>query len=224
MPESVPTSEDRQTRITDWLDEKHPDLASMHRTARRLLVSTAMAGDERARVSLICHSMRELMKHLPEVISDSDREAGGPRSSDYVRQLPSIVAKYPALDLSQDAENVPVPQGIARFLDGLIKAARSEDGRFLSDIAAFLTDDGNTKHPAVREWYESYNFFVQWAHLHGVPRDAQSIPSDGELGLRIELAEAQMDGVRAEFFDSLHAIEDLLAEANKLTGGGASDG
>jgi hypothetical protein len=218
------TSEDGQTRITDWLDEKRPDLASMHRTARQLLASTAKPGDERARVSLICHSMRELMKHLPEAISGGDRDAGGPRSNDYVRKLPGIVAKYPALDLSQDAENVPVPQEIARFLADLIKAAISEDGRFLSDIATFLTDDGNSKHPAVREWYKTYNSFVRWAHLPGHQSDVHSIPSDGELRRWIEVAEAHMDGVRAQFFDSLHAIEDLLAEANQLVDGGANDG
>lgn len=226
MSEAMSTYEyeDRHTRIADWLDEKRPDLASMHRTARELLASRARPGDERARVSLICHSMRELMKHLPDVISGGDRDGGGPRSNDYVRQLPSIVAKYPALDLSQDAENVPVPQEIAHFLSSLIKAAISEDGRFLSDIATFLTDDGNTKHPAVREWYGTYNFFVKWAHLHGHQSDVNLIPSDDELRRWIEIAEAHMDGVRAEFFDSLHAIEDLLAEANQLIDGGANDG
>lgn len=218
------TSEDRPTRIVDWLEEKRPDLASMHRTARQLLASTASPADARVRASLICHSMRELMKHLPAVISGGDRDAGGPRSNDYIRQLPSIAAKYPALDLSQDAENVPVPQEIARFLADLIKAAISEDGRFLSDIATFLTDDGNTKHPAVREWYRTYNSFVKWAHLHGDQSDVHSIPSDDELRRWIEIAEAHMDGVRAEFFDSLRAIEDLLAEANKLVDGGANDG
>ncbi|MHA7859929.1 hypothetical protein ACX1DX_00880 [Tessaracoccus sp. Y36] len=218
------TSEDRQTRIADWLDEKRPDLASMHRTAGQLLASKVKRGDERARVSLICHSMREVMKHLPEVISGGDRVAGGPRSDDYVRQLPSIVSKYPALDLSQDAENVPVPQEIARFLADLIKAAISEDGRFLSDIAAFLTDDGNTQHLAVREWYQTYNFFVKWAHLHGHQSEVRSIPSDDELRRWIEVAEAHMDGVRAQFFDSLRAIEDLLAEANQLVDGGVNDG
>lgn len=222
--EAMSTFEDRHTRIADWLDKKRPDLASMHRTARELLASKARSGDERARVSLICHSMRELMKHLPEVMSGGDRDGGGPRSSDYVRQLPSLVAKYPALDLSQDAENVPVPQEIARFLSGLINAAISEDGRFLSDIATFLTDDGNTKHSAVREWHETYNFFVKWAHLHGHQSDVNLIPSDDELRRWIEIAEAHMDGVRAEFFDSLRSIEDLLAGANQLVEGGVNDG
>lgn len=45
-----------------------------------------------------------------------------------------------------------------------------------------------------------------------------------DLRQRIELTEALIDGIRAEFFDSLHAIEDLLAEANQLNDGGEQDG
>lgn len=222
MTESMSTTHDRRKRITAWLDDKRPDLASMHRTAHRLLASTAEPGDERARVSLICHSMRELMKHLPGVVSEGDRGAGGPRSSDCVRRLPATAAEYPWLDLTQDVENVPVPKELARLFADLLSAAIAEDGRFLSDIAAFLTDDGNTKHPAVREWHRNYNFFVKWAHLHGGQSDTRSIPSDGDLRSLIEVAEAQMDGVRAQFFDSLHAVEDLLEEANQLVDRGSN--
>ena len=224
MSGSVSTSEERQARLADWLEEKRPDLASMYRAARELLASAARPGDERTRVSHICHSMREVMKHLPEAISSGGRHERGARSDNYVRRLPGIVAKYPSLDLAQDAENVPVPQEIARVLEDLIKAAVAEDGRFLADIAVFLTDDGNTKHPAVREWYTTYNYFVKWAHLHGEQSNVDTLPSDDDLMSRIDAVEVLMDGKRAEFFDSLHAIEDLLTEANELIEGGTNDG
>ncbi|MCA5894999.1 hypothetical protein LEP48_16845 [Isoptericola sp. NEAU-Y5] len=224
MSGSVSTHADRQARLADWLEEKRPDLASMYRAALKLLAEAAKPGDERTRVSHICHSMREVMKHLPEAISAVGRDERRARSNNFVRKLPSVVAKYPALDLTQNAENVPVPQEIARLLDELVSAAVSEDGRFLADIAVFLTDDGDTKHPAVREWYAAYNYFVKWAHLHGEQSDVDALPTDDDLVFRINSVEVLMDAKRAEFFDSLRAIEDLLAEANRLDEGGDNGG
>ena len=224
MSGSVSTSEDRQTRIADWLQEKRPDLASMYRAARELLASAAKPGDERTRVSQICHSMREIVNRLPGALGIVGAGSGGPRSSTHVRKLPALAARFPNLDLLQEVENVPVPQELAVLLDELVKAAVAEDGRVAANAAALLTDDGNTKHPAVREWRDITAFFVKWAHLHDEQSDPELIPSDDDLRQRVELAEALMDGIRAEFFDSLHAIEDLLADANQVNEGGENDG
>lgn len=224
MSESGLTPDDRQTRLANWLAEKRPDLASMYRTARDLLATAAKPGDERTRVSHICHSMREMMNRLPGALGIAGTGGGGPRSSAHVRRLPALAARFPNLDLRQEVENVPVPQALAVLLDDLRKAAVAEDGRVAANAAALLTDDGNTKHPAVREWKDLIDFFVKWAHLHDAQSDVQLIPSDDDLRQRIELAEALMDGIRAEFFDSLHAIEDLLAQANQLSDGGEQDG
>ena len=141
-----------------------------------------------------------------------------------MRKLPAIAARFPNLELLQDVENVPVPQELAALLGELVKTAVAEDGRVAANAAALLTDDGNIKHPAVREWRDLTDFFVKWAHLHDEQSDAQCIPSDDDLMQRIELAEALMDGIRVEFFDILHAIEDLLTEANQPIDGGAIDG
>ena len=167
--------------------------------------------------------MREVMNRLPGALGIAGA-ASGPRSSTHVRKLPALAARFPNLDLLQDVENVPVPQELAALLDELIKAAVAEDGRVAANAAALLTDDGNTNHPVVREWREITGFFVKWAHLHDEKSGPESVPSDNDLRERIELAETLMDGIRAEFFDSLHAIEDLLAEANQLKEGGEVGG
>lgn len=216
----VEQSEERQARIADWLEEKRPDLASMYRAARALLAEAAKPGDERTRVSHICHSMREIMNRLPGALGIPGTGSGGPRSSTHVRKLPVLAARFPNLDLVQDAENVPVPQELAAVLDDLIKAAVAEDGRVAANAAALLTDDGNTTHPAVREWKALVDYFVKWAHLHDSQSSLETIPSDDDMRQQIGLAESLMDGVRAEFFDSLHAIEDILAEANLVAGSG----
>lgn len=217
-------SEDRQARVAYWLEEQRPDLASMYRVARELLTSAAKPGDERTRVAYICHSMREIMNRLPGALGIAGGASGGPRSSTHVRKLPALAARFPNLDLLQEVENVPVPQELAALLDDLVKAAIAEDGRIAANAAALLTDDGNTRHPAVREWRDITDFFVKWAHLHDDQSDRNSMPSDDDLRQRIELSETLMDGIRAEFFDSLHAIEDLLAEANQLNEGGEQGG
>lgn len=221
--EPLTGSEVRQVRIAEWLEEKRPDIASMYRSARGLLASPSQPGDERTRVSHICHSMREVMIRLPAVIGNGGTGKRVVRSADYVRNLPEILLRYPALDLFQDAENVPVPREIARVLGDIIRAAVSENGRILANIATFLTDDGNTKHPAVREWHKTYNYFVKWAHLHDSQSSLDTLPSDDDLLERITAIEALMDGKRAEFFDSLHEIEDILAAANQLIDGDADN-
>lgn len=195
----------------------------MYLAARELLTIQANPGYGRTRVSHICHSMREVMVRLPEVVGNDGQAKDKARSKDFVQKLPDLVAKYPALDLTQDAENVPVPQEIARVLDKIIKAAVSENGRFLANIATFLTDDGNTKHPAVREWYTTYRFFVKWAHLHDIQSSLETLPPDQDLINRITAIEVLIDGKRAEFFDSLHEIEEILAAANQSADGGVGD-
>lgn len=211
--------DDRQGRIAAWLQEKRPDLASMYLSALSLLGSPAQSGDERTRVAHVCHAMRELMNRLPEALGVEGFETGGPRSSTLIQDLPGIVARFPGLDLVLDAENVPVPHELALFLDSLIRTAILEDDRVLGNMAALLTDDGSTKHLAVREWRELSKFFTKWAHLHAKQANFGEIPSDAELIKRIGAVEDLMEGLLAEFFYSLHAVHDLLAEANRLTEG-----
>ena len=159
------------------------------------------------------------MNRLPEALGVESFETGGARSSTLIQDLPGIVARFPGLDLVLDAENVPVPHELALFFDSLIRTAILEDSRVLGNMAALLTDDGSTKHPAVREWRELSNFFTKWAHLHAKQANLGEIPSDAELIKRIGAVEDLMEGLLAEFFDSLHAVHDLLAEANRLTEG-----
>lgn len=65
---------------------------------------------------------------------------------------------------------------------------------------------------------------MKWAHLHGEQSNVDALPSVDDLTSRIDAVEVLMDGKRVEFFDSLHSIEDLLAEANQLIEGGTNDG
>jgi hypothetical protein len=221
MAAPLSESEERQARIADWLDEKRRDLASMYRVACALLDEPSKAGDERTRVAHICHSMREVMNRLPAALGVAGPNDGVPRGTTVLQGLPTIAARFPGVDLSQEIENVPVPRELAVALGNLIRAAIADDGRIAANAAALLTDDGNTKHPAVQEWRELIRFFVQWAHLEDEQRSHGDLPSDDQLRIQLDRVEILIDSLRAEFFVSLHSIEDILAGANSQleTGG-----
>lgn len=213
----------RQRAVAEWLEEQKPELGSAYRAAMALLVGSPDAGHERTRILLICHSMREVINRLPTAVmlgrGTLDRRAVGKHkaSSDQVRSLPQLRVEYPDLDLTQDAENVPVPREVAVALEKLIDAAVYEDQRRLSDLAAFLTDDANPKHPAVREWRGLSEYFTKWAHLRD--RSDESVPSDQQLTEKIRVFEDHVDAIRLAFFASKSVIEDLLAAANKTIDG-----
>src|SRR5699024_4473393 len=121
--------------------------------ARELLAEASDPGQERTRVLLICHSMREVMNRLPTAVMfergsfNRSVVANHKKSSELVRGLPDLRVEYPEMELSFEAENIPVPREVALAFNRLIDAAVHEDQRRLSDLAAFLTDDGNPKHP-----------------------------------------------------------------------------
>lgn len=117
------------------------------------------------------------------------------------------------MDLAMDVENVPVPREVALTFKRLIDAAVHEDQQRISELAAFLTDDANPKHPAVREWRSLSEYFTKWAHLQD--RRDEPVPPDQHLTDKIETFEDHVDGMRLAFFASKSLIEDLLASANK---------
>lgn len=211
--------EARQEEIAAWLEEKKPDLASTYRGALLLLRSAPDPGHERTRIMLVCHSMREVMNRLPTAVMLGRGSVNGERikkhkkSADQVRELPKLRVDYPDVDLTQEAENILVPRQVAVTLGNLIDAAIYEDQRRLGDLAAFLTDDANPKHPAVSEWRDLSEYFTRWAHLRDQAEEA--VPSDNELIQRVRVFEDHVDAIRLAFFESKAVIEDLLAAANQ---------
>ncbi|MDJ0356067.1 hypothetical protein [Paenarthrobacter sp. PH39-S1] len=209
-----------QQRTVEWLEEQKPELGLTYRVARELLVETPAPGYERTRVLLICHAMREVINRLPTAVIlgrgslDRGVVANHKGSSKQVRQLSKLRIEFPEMDLTVEAENVPVPRDVARVFNRLIDAAMYEDQRRLGDLAAFLTDDANPRHPAVREWRSLSEFFTRWAHLSDKPDEL--IPTDQKLTEKIRVFEDYVDAIRLAFFASKDVIEDLLAAANRL--------
>ena len=213
---------ERQQRILSELSERRPDLASMYRAALLLLAEPAKTGEERTRISFICHSMREVMNRVLRAMGTAPSPRVKPSSKDQVQALPDLLSQFPELSLDGDGDSVPVPRALAARFEKLIKTAVQEKGRSRDDIASLLTDDGNSEHAAVKRWAESQRFFVKWAHLHDAPTTLSELPSDELLRLHVNVFDELFDAVITDFFDRLRSIEDLLADINAVqeTGNG----
>lgn len=214
MPGGDPIMDERQQRIFDALTEKHADLASVYRSALFLLSEVPVKGDERTRISYICHSMREVMNRVPQAMGSPRLDQIEPSTTDQVEGLPDLFSQYPEMALDADGESVPVPHDVAVVFDALIKTAIREKARSRGDVASLLTDDGNSAHAGVRKWIVSRRFFVKWAHFHDKVYELHELPSDALIRTHVYVFDQLFDGVITAFFTNLHSIEGMLAEIN----------
>jgi hypothetical protein len=211
-----PPMDERQQRIRNELSERHRDLASMYGSAISQLAEPAITGDERIRVSYICHSMREVMNRVLRAMETNPSPRIKPPSRDQVQALPNLLSQFPELSFDGEGDFVPGPRPAAEVYEKLIKTAVLEKGRSRDDVASLLTDDGNVEHVAVKRWQETLRFFVKWAHLHDAPTELSKLPSDDLLRMHVAVFDELFDAVITSFFERLHLVEDLLAEINAV--------
>lgn len=210
--------DERQARVIEALENRSPKLAGTYRTALEILATTASPGCENARISMICHCMRELMVNLPAVMSDDPISIPrpNPSSASLLKQLPRLLAAHPDADLGLDQDLVPVPRAVAHGLASLISAATREEGRNRANTAALVTGESDTEHPAIAQWMDAYQFLLSWTHLDRNHEQERSLPSDETLLATIRVVEDVVEVRSALFFENLHALEDLLDEINDV--------
>lgn len=208
--------DERQQRIFDELWARRPDLASMYRAALVLLAEPPKAGDERTRVSYICHSMREVMNRVLRTMGTNPSPRIKPSSGEQVQALPDLLSRFPGLSLNGEGESIPIPREVAVAIEKLIKTAVQEKGRSRDDIASLLTDDRNSEHAAVKRWAETQRFFVKWAHIHDAPTELSELPSDDLLRIHVDVFDELFDAVITDFFARLRSVEELLADINAV--------
>lgn len=149
----------RRQRVLDALAGRSPKLAGMYRSGLRMLDTPAVAGEEGARISLICHAMRELMTGLPEAIGDSASPRPSPSSGALTAELPGLIAAHPELNLEQDHDLIAVPRKVARAIASLVRAVTLEQGRNRNNAGALVTGGSDAEHPAIGQWQRAYKFF-----------------------------------------------------------------
>jgi hypothetical protein len=154
------------------------------------------------------------MMGLLEDLTDDPIERVKPTSGSQLENLPKLLAKHPDLDLGLEQDIVPVPKAVAQAFRSLISTAAKEQGRNLSNATDLVTAGGDRQHPAVKQWKETYRFFVRWAHIDSHKGDRQ-LPTDVELFGHVKVVEDVIEVRTAAFFANLTAVEELLATINE---------
>jgi hypothetical protein len=214
--------DERQTRVAQALKDRSPKLASMYRAALAALQAPVALGAETARVSLVCHCMRELMNGLPAVMTDGAIPRPSPSSVAMTERLPGLLAQHPDLDLAADQDLVPVPKAVARAVSDLIGTVANEQGRNRRNAAELVTGGPDTKHPAIKHWSHAHRFFLGWTHIDRNHSQDRELPTDDVLLANIRVVEDVIEVRTAQFFENVHSLQDLLAEANAVRPGGTA--
>ena len=81
--------------------------------------------------------------------------------------------------------------------------------------------EGDTKHPAVKQWGDAYQFLVGWAHLDRNHDEDRVLPTDNEIRDVLRIVEDVIDVRTTAFFENVAAINDLLADINATEEEGA---
>ncbi|QZN86225.1 hypothetical protein [Cellulomonas sp. C5510] len=211
--------DERQARVWEALAARSPALAGMYASVVLALAEPPRDGCEQARVSLICHGMREIMNGLPEAMATILIPRPSPNSEALKGRLPDLLSKHRELDLSADQDLIPIPRDVALLLDQLIRTSVQEKGRNRSNAAALLTDGSDPNHPLIGQWLRTQRFFLQWAHLDRNPGAERQLPADEVLRDNIRVVEDIVEIRTALFFDNVRALDDLLQAANAEEGG-----
>ncbi len=211
--------DERQTRVAEALLNRSEKLASLYHHALAVLAAPAGPGGETARITVICHCIRELMNGLPAVMTDNAIPRPNPSSGALTRKLPELLAQHPGLDLAVEQDLVPVPKEVAQALADLIGAATREEGRNRRNAAELVTGAPDTKHPAIKHWATAQRFFLGWTHIDRNHAQDRELPTDEVLLENIRVVEDVIEVRSTRFFENVHALQDLLAEANATRSG-----
>ncbi|MFM9260623.1 hypothetical protein ACNAWD_22235 [Rhodococcus erythropolis] len=204
----------RQNRIIEILRDRNPRLAGVYRMALGALCSEVELDCEPARISVVCHCMRELMNGLPVILAETSIPRPNPSSSSLTKGLPRLLADHPDVDLGADQDIVPVPKAVAQAFDRLITAVVQEEGRNRSNASALVTGIMKDKHPAVNQWLEAYQFFLGWTHIDRNHESERKLPDDARILAVMKIVEDIIEVRTTVFFENLRSLEELLTQIN----------
>lgn len=154
------------------------------------------------------------MNGLPSAILEGATTTPRPSSATLTKSLSQLASDHPGLDLDADLEIVPVPQKVAHAFSEIIKTANIEERIRRSNDANVVTGGPDPGHPTIRQWKGARDFFMEWTHIDRDDRRMRELPGDVELLQMIAVVEDVIEVRTAQFFENLHAVEDLLDEAN----------
>lgn len=187
----------------------------MYLTAISVLADQPVPGMEQARLSVVCHCIRELIAGVPTVLSETAIERPDPNSEALKKRLPRLFRR---VDLDADQDNIPVPRAAAKVVSKLIKTIALEEGRNRQLASALITGGTDESHPAIRQWTDAQKFFQRWTHLDRMVEGEREVPSDDEIRAQLQVIEDVIASRGSLFFHNLRDVQDLLDEANQSDG------
>jgi hypothetical protein len=210
--------DNRQQAIFDVLQSSNnPKLAGVYKQVLITLSKPAVSGCEQARISAICHLMRELMNRLAEAMTGKDIPSPKPNSGAITKKIASMSLDSINVDNASDDSLVPISGKLARKVASLQKARKQEDNRNRRLASMFLTGtDTDQVSPIVREWQQVHRFFFQAVHLDN--GGDHQLPTDKELIEKIQVVEEYIEIKGRPFFDNKNKVQELLAEINQIVG------
>ena len=226
-----------------WNDERRalyaqlqgvdPELAGLYRQAIDLLSTPATPGEQKVRLALIGHCIRELINALPDALGDVEGFPAAP-GGEGRRAREALVAEYEgfggsnpeagALVESDDPEQpefVAVPQSLLDGVGRWVASAKAAALREAQRDSVVVLGRIDVRDPALKPWKTARDFVMGFTHfrrdypLGSVPEE---FPADEEIVSHLEYIEASVRNRLGDFFDSLDELQDLIDGANELVG------
>lgn len=199
----------RRRRIYEAIFERSPELAGYYWSAIETLASEPAVGRERQRISTLCHSVRELMNGLPDLLGNKTARINDNELKDSLKRLPDQ-----RLRIGDNDEVVPIARDVAIELDNILRLAAIVNSGVQAKMAALLTGTARARHPLARQWNSTLNYFVKWAHWDHPTDETRPLPTNAEIEARLKVVEDVLEARIGEFLDVAHDLDDILAEAN----------
>lgn len=220
-------NEDREA-LHKLIEEIDPALAGLYRRAVLLMDSRPIPGDEKARLSLVGHCVRELMNNLPDALGDvkdfpASRRGDEDRARDglvaAVERFKGVPSDQPAEDAgsSEQPDRVTVP---ADLLDAVvILVGVFKDGKTRNELrdSAAVLGYIDRYDPALKPWKAARKFFMSLAHLDRLKAagsGGRDLPTDEQVMSQVAIIEASLRVRLGAFFDNLNEVRALAEQAN----------
>jgi len=213
-------------KLHKYIEAVDSSLAPLYREAVRMIETTPAAGEDRLRLALIGHCIRELINSLPDALGDVPGALrGGQNDDSALSKFDQAVMKWrrrldtDAADVAAIAPNatVEIPGHLLTAVEQLAESRQNGTARRLSRDSFAILGHVDVTSPVLSTWSAARDFFMDSTHLDRQfkLRDGSgSLPTQAEILHHLELIEATLHVRFGRFFDSIHSIEDLLAEAN----------
>jgi hypothetical protein len=221
MPGKVWTPERRA--LHDQLTQLDPTLGALYGYMLNFMEEACRPGEERARLVLLAHAVREMANNLPEALSDVDGVPSGRiNTSEPCRAL---VAEWDThadiIDVTSHVgsgeERVTIPSTVLAAAARIVKSQRAvTDNRRLRQSAVALRRLEPGPDPTLRMWLDTLSWFESHAH---VDRSRERpIPDDEVILVKLEIMENILAARLRGFFAVMEDVAALAALANAPTG------